>query len=112
VKGRIRKKRKKQAYMEALERGNEYLKGALIRQEENYCGRLKAAVVENELTEMLLYAAVIQAGGSVEIKTEGLADLLAQKAIETRADMDSHTVYIAVKDKEQAKAVLDDGKSD
>ncbi|WP_458397428.1 hypothetical protein [Anaerotignum sp.] len=111
MKGRIRKKRKKQAYIEALERGNEYLKGALVRQEEHYCGMLKAAAVENDLTEMLLYAAVIQAGGSVEIKTEGLADMLANKVIEPRADLENHTVHITVMDKVKAKAVLDDGKT-
>ena len=108
MKGRIRKKRKKQAYMEALERGNLYLKDALMRQEALYNKQIDFLRAKDQLTEMLLYASVIKAGGSVEIETKGLGEMLNSKEIKQRADYDSHTVYITVKD----KAVLDDGKSD
>ena len=100
--GRIRKKRKKQAYIEALERGNEYLKGAMIRQEEAAREQITFLVAEKNLTEMLLYASVVQQGGSVEIKTKGLTEMLEGKEIGHKADWDSHTVHITVKDKEQA----------
>lgn len=112
MKGRIRKKRKKQAYVGALERGNEYLKGAMLRQEKAFNLQIRTVVAENDMLEMLLYAAVIQAGGSVAIETKGLKDMLDGKAIDLRADLESHTVHIEVKDKVLAKEVLDDGKSD
>ena len=97
--GRIRKKRKKQAYVEGLERGNRYLKGALQRQGLRMGAELKAAEAEVTLTRMLLYASVIQAGGSVAIKTEGLMKMLDSKEIIQRADAEAHMVHIEVKDK-------------
>lgn len=112
MKGRIRKKRKKQAYVEALERGNAYLKGALVRQDAAANGIIEALDARCELTEMLLYASVILAGGSVAIKTTGLKDMLEGKEIRHRIDPEKHMAYIEVMDKEKAKAVLDDGKID
>lgn len=97
--GRIRKKRKKQAYAEGLERGNHYLQDAMVRQERMYNKQIKYLRVKEHLTEMLLYAAVIQAGGSVTIETKGLADMLAEKEINQRADAENHMVHIEVKDK-------------
>ena len=98
---RIRIKRKKQAYIEGLERGNQYLKGALQRQGLRMGAELKAAEAEVTLTRMLLYAAVIQAGGSVAIETKGLKEMLGKKEIDLRADAEGHMVHIEVKDKEQ-----------
>lgn len=99
MKGRIRKKRKKQAYVERLEKGNEYLKGALQRQEANYSKRLRAMATENDLLEILLYASVIAADGSVTIKTEGLKEILGGMEISCKADAEAHTVHIEVKEK-------------
>lgn len=82
-----------------MERGNEYLKGAMLRQEEAFNKQIRAVVSESELMKMLLYAAVIQAGGSVAIKTEGLMKMLDGKEISQRADAEAHMVHIEVKDK-------------
>ena len=101
MKGRIRKKRKKQAHLEALERGNEYLKGAMLRQENQYIKQIGFLRAERDLTSMLLYASVIQAGGAVAIKTEGLTEMLDSKEITQRADAEAHMVHIEVKDKEK-----------
>ena len=101
MKARTKKKRKKQAYLEGLERGNQYLKDAMVRQEELYKKQIKFLRTKVHLTEMLLYAAVVQAGGSVEIKTKGLGEMLDGKQIKHRADAEKHMVYIEVKDKEE-----------
>lgn len=111
MKGRIRKKRKKQAYIEALERGNQYLKGAMVRQEDAFNRNIRAVVAKNEVLEMLLYAAVIHAGGSVVIVTKGLKDMLDSKEINHKVDLENHRVHITVRDQVKAKAVLDNGKS-
>lgn len=100
MRGRIRKKRKKQAYMEALERGNEYLKDVLLRQEAAYNRLLDRMDMEKHLTEMLLYASISQLGGSVSIRTEGLSEMMDRKKISHKVDFKNHMAHIEVKDKE------------
>lgn len=101
MKARTRKKRKQRAYVEGLERGNQYLKDSMVRLDALHNKQIKYLRTKLHLTEMLLYATVVQAGGSVEIKTKGLGEMLDGKEIKHRADAEKHMVYIEVKDKEE-----------